>query len=216
MYRSAQATGDWTGNKWYQKYTNFQLLTSALLSGTSAPFAINDFSNPYQIKRINESFNTAAYYKSLALPENLQENTVLFDQFFPAVVGTGYLSANEDVGQVTYERIANFVQNHSDVDTCLTDQLLNLAKFVDIDPSTYATLYPSDIKNMLDISSISKNRLLGFPDLSGNYFNNIIDWNSNQTLLNPTLSTFEDWYGDNGIIESSFRYLLTKNLFLNN
>jgi hypothetical protein len=216
LYRSAQATGDWTGNKWYQKYTNFQLLTSALLSGTSAPFAINDFSNPYQIKRINESFNTAAYYKSLALPENLQENTVLFDQFFPAVVGTGYLSANEDVGQVTYERIANFVQNHSDVDTCLTDQLLNLAKFVDIDPSTYATLYPSDIKNMLDISSISKNRLLGFPDLSGNYFNNIIDWNSNQTLLNPTLSTFKDWYGDNGIIESSFRYLLTKNLFLNN
>jgi len=215
LFRSAQATGDWTGNRWYQKYTNFQLLTSSLLSGTSTPFTISDFYNPYQIKRINESFNTAAYYKALALPENLQENTVLFDQFFPAVVGTGYLSANEDIGQIAYERIANFVQNHSDVDTCLTDQLANLANFVDINPSTYATLYPSDIKNMLDISSISKNRLIGVP-LSGNYTNNIIDWNSNQTLLNPTLSTFEEWYGDNGIIESSFRYLLTKNLFLNN
>ena len=215
LFRSAQATGDWTGNRWYQKYTNFHLLTSALLSGVSAPFTISDFNNPYQIKRINESFNTAAYYKALALPENLQENTVLFDQFFPAVVGTGYLSANEDIGQVAYERIANFVQNHSDVDTCLIDQLTNLANFVDISPSTYATLYPSDIKNMLDISSISKNRLIGVP-LSGTYTNNIIDWNSNQTLLNPTLSTFEDWYGDNGIIESTFRYLLTKNLFLNN
>jgi hypothetical protein len=293
LYRSAQATGDWTGNRWYQKYTNFQILTSSLLSGISAPFTISDFNNPYQVKRINESFNTAAYYKALALPENLQDNTVLFDQFFPAVVGTGYLSANEDMGQIAYERIANFVQNHSDVDTCLTDQLLNLANFVDIEPSTYATLYPSEIKNTLDISSISKNRLIGIPDLtplmpqsmgailntstsyltagtsivlrnrsntadttvykvqsqnglsvyplssfegygfiqpvltnynfyqftpvySGNYIDNIIDWNSDQTLLNPTLSTFEDWYGDNGIIESTFRYLLTKNLFLNN
>jgi PKD domain len=289
-YRSAQATGDWTGNKWYQKYTNFNALSVIALSGVSSPFAISNFDNSYQVRRINESFNTAAYYKSLALPENLQANTVLFDQFFPATVGTGYLSANEDMGQITYERIANFVQNHSDVDTCLTDQLLNLAEFVDINPYTYATLYPTDIKNTLDISSISKNRLLGTPDpnplmpqsmgskldvytayltagtsivlqnrtdtsttiyqvptqngltvyplssltgygfiqpvtqnynfykfapvYSGNYINNIIDWNADQTLLNPTLSTFDEWYGDNGIIESTFRYLLTKNLFL--
>ena len=289
-HRSAQAVGDWTGNRWYQKYTNANTLTSVAISGTSTPFTIANFNNPNQIKRINESFNTAAYYKALALPENLNSNTVLFDQFFAAAVGTGSLSANEDLGQVVYERTANFAQNHSDIDTCLTDQLLNLAETVDIKPFTYATYYPSDIKNMLDIASTPKDKLWGVEDLvplmpesvgsqydayndyvtagtkivlqskfdsslsivqvpplnglttyplsqyqgygfiqpvyqnynifefvpvyNNSYINNIIDWNADQTTLLPTNSSFNAWYGDNGIIENTFRYLLTKNLFL--
>jgi streptogramin lyase len=289
-HRSAQAVGDWTGNRWYQKYTNINTLSSVAISGISTPFAVANFNNPNQIKRVNESFNTAAYYKALALPENLNSNTVLFDQFFAAAVGTGTLSASEDLGQVVYERTANFAKNHSDIDTCLTDQLLNLAETVDINPFTYATYYPSDIKNMLDIASTPKDKLWGVqdqvplmpesvgpqydvnndyvtagtkivlqskfdstlsivqvPPLNGSttypltqfqgygfiqpvyqnynifqfvpvynnsYINNIIDWNANQTTLSPTNSSFNAWYGDNGIIENTFRYLLTKNLFL--
>jgi PKD domain len=291
-YRSIQATGDWTGNKWYQKYGNVQKFATLSIAGTSVPFNVNNFSNPYQIKRVNESFNASQYYKSLALPENLNSNTVLFDQFFAGAVGTSYLSANQDIGQVTYERTANFLQNHSDIDTCLVDQILNLAETVDINPFTYSTSYPSDIKNTLDVASIPMHKLWGVQDntplmpasigaqyntltdfvsagtsivlkskfdsttkivqvpplsgsnyyplssfigygfvqpvrtnyliyqftpvYSGNYVGNIIDWNTDQTTLSPTASTFQDWYGDNGIIESTFRYLLTKNLFLNN
>ena len=289
-HRSAQAVGDWTGNKWYQKYTKLNTLSSVAISGTSTPFTVADFNNPNQIKRINDSFNTAAYYKALALPENLNSDTVLFDQFFAAAVGTGTLSANEDLGQVVYERTANFIQNHSDIDTCLTDRLLNLAETVDIKPFIYATYYPHDIKNMLDIASTPKDKLWGVqdqvplmpesvgpqydtytnyvtagtkivlqskfdsslsivqvPPLNGltayplsqyqgygfvqpvyqnynifqfvpvynnNFINNIIDWNTDQTTLLPTNSSFNAWYGDNGIIENTFRYLLTKNLFL--
>jgi streptogramin lyase len=289
-HRSAQAVGDWTGNRWYQKYTSINTLTSVAISGVSTSFTVANFNNPNQIKRINESFNTAAYYKALALPENLNSNTVLFDQFFAAAVGTGSLSANEDLGQVVYERTANFTQNHSDIDTCLTDQLLNLAQTVDITPFTYATYYPSDIKNMLDISSTPKDKLWGVQDqvplmpesvgpqydvqndyvtagtkivlqskfdstlsvvqvpplngvttyplkqyqgygfvqpvyqnynifqfvpvYSNNFINNIIDWNADQTTLSPTNSSFNAWYGDNGIVENTFKYLLTKNLFL--
>jgi hypothetical protein len=184
-------------------------------TGQSRVFNIVDFNSTYFTRKFNGGFDYGAQLKTYALQPTINQNSVFFDNYLSSIAGTS--ATNDDTyGGVVYEKIANFVQNHSDVDTCLTDQLINLAKFVDINPDTYATLYPTDIKNTLDISSISKNRLLGFPDLSGNYFNNIIDWNSNQTLLNPTLSTFEDWYGDNSIIESSFRYLLTKNLFLNN
>jgi len=52
------------------------------------------------------------------------------------------------------------------------------------------------------------------PIYTGNYISNIIDWKSEQTTLTPSASTFEEWYGDNGIIENTFKYLLTKNLFL--
>lgn len=291
-YRSAQSIGDWTGNKWYQKYTSIQSTSAIILSGNSNEFTINNFTNPYQIRRINESFNLSKYHQALALPENLNTNTILFNQFFPGTVGTGYLSANEDIGQITYERTANFVQNHSDVDTCLIDQIQNLAQLVDITPKTYSTNYPREIKNLIDIASIPMSKLWGIQDktpllpdsagakyntrtdlitagtfivlqslydntysvtqvpplnnltvyplssykgfgfiqpvlanynfyrfvpvYSGDYIGNIIDWNSPQTTLTQNLSTFNTWYGDNGIIETAFRYLLTKNLFLNN
>lgn len=289
-YRSAQATGDWTGNRWYQKYANPLSVSAIPISGISTQFSINPFVNKHQIRRVNESFNTAEYYKSLALPEILNSNTVLFDKFFPAAVGTGYLSANEDYGQTIYERIANFVQNHSDIDTCNIDQLLSLAEQVAVPASDYAAVYPSEIRTMLDIASVPRARLWGIkdevplltqsigkeyntqtdlltagtsiilkskfdsslsllqvpplstgeiiysptrfngfgllepitvnyifyrfePTYTGKYIENIIDWDSQFTTQTRTASTLEEWYGDNGALETAFRYLLTKNLF---
>jgi len=288
-YKSAQATGDWTGNKWYQKYANPESLV-VVCSGQSRSFNILKFEDKNTIRRINESFNNSDYFKSLALPENLNSNTTLFDQFFAAAVGTGYLSANEDLGQTVYEKIANFVMNHSDIDTCNIDQLLSLAEQTGVAASDYGANFPVEIRNMLDIASVPRSKLWGVPDLtpelpqsigpiyntltdfvtagtkivlknkfngsinivpvpdlngaliyplssfegygfiqpvttnyyiyqfnpvySGNYIENIIDWNSQFTRLTPTLSSIEDWYGENGVIENTFRYLLTKNLFL--
>jgi PKD repeat protein len=290
-YRSAQATGDWTGNRWYQKYALIEAISAIPLSGISSKFDVSPFTNNHQIRRVNESFNTAEYFKSLALPETLNSNTTLFDKFFPATVGTGQLSANEDPGQIVYERIANFIINHSDVDTCNIDQLLSLAEQAAVAASDYAAVYPTDIKNMLDIASVPRSKLWGIKDevpvinrsigeeyntqtdlltagtkiilknksdsslsllsvpplptgetvypidnfdgygllkpitinyifykfvpaYTGNYVENIIDWNSPLTTQMNTMSTLNDWYGDGGSIETAFRYLLTKNLFL--
>lgn len=259
-------------------------------SGESNNFSVIDFENKNQIKRLNESFNNSKYFKDLALPENLNSNTILFDQFFAAAVGTGYLSANEDLGQTVYERIANFTSNHSDIDTCNIEQLISLAEQTNVTADNYGINFPSEIKRMLDIASIPKSKLWGIPDntplfpqsigtelntrydfltagtkiilknkfdgvidvymvpmqgnsmvyplssflgygflqpvlinylfynfdpvYSGNYIENVIDWNSESTTLSPNLSTAIDWYGDEGIVEQSFRYFLTKNIFL--
>lgn len=163
-YRSAQATGDWTGNRWYQKYITPQLLSAIPISGISVPFTVSEFENVNQIRRVNESFNNAEYLKSLALPENLNSNTTLFDEFFAASVGTGYLSANQDLGQTVYERIANFVSNHSDIDTCNINQLLSLAEQTGTPASDYSAVYPTDILNMLDIASVPRAKLWGMKD----------------------------------------------------
>lgn len=289
-FKSAQATGDWTGNRWFQKYALTSKLSSIAVSGTSTNFNVEEFVNKNQIRKVNESFNTAEYYKSLALPEILNSNEVLFDQFLAAVVGTGMLSANEDIGQTTYEKIANFVSNHSDLETCNVKQLLSLAEKTAVAASDYAASYPSEIERFIDIASTPRAKLWGIEDrvpnvrssigtllntstyvltagtkiilqnkldnsisliqvpmhsdgriiyplsqlednqfvppvttnylfyeylprYSGEYIGNIIDWNSSYTTLNPTLSTSIDWLGNNGSVETAFRYLLTKNLF---
>jgi PKD repeat protein len=160
-FKSAQANGDWTGNRWYQKYYKPSAVSAIPLSGVSTVFTVRPFANTSEIYRINENFNNAEYFKSLALPDTLSKNLNLFDNFFGAALGTSTPSAYEDLGQTVYERIANFVYNHSDVDTCNIDQLLSLAREVDVFAADYGLTLPSEIKKYLDIASISKNRLWG-------------------------------------------------------
>ena len=160
IHPSARAAGDWTGNKWYQKYSN--ALSAQSVSGISTPFTVYDFENSFQIQRINEDFNASSYLKSLALPESLNNNTNLFDNFFAAAVGTSTPSAYEDIGQNIYERVANFVYNHADIDTCNINQLISLAKEVNIEPNTYGTtVFPAEIQKYLDITSVPREKLWG-------------------------------------------------------
>lgn len=160
-YRTAQATGDWTGNRWYQKYYSPNSVSAIPLTGVSTPFTVLDFENPSQIYRINENFDTAGYYKSLALPEILNQNTQFFDTFLGAVLGNSLLSSSEDLGQTVYERIANFVYNTGDIDTCNVDQLISFAQETDTSFIDYGLPLPSEIKKYLDICSVNKTKLWG-------------------------------------------------------
>jgi hypothetical protein len=162
-YKSAQATGDWTGNRWFQKYANYTGVTT----GSSNAFNIYSFNNGFELRRFNESFNTAEYYKSLALPEILSQNTNLFDNYITGMIGNGSDSLTAaDIGKTIYERIANFTANHNDVDTCNVQQLLSLAQSVDVPTTVFGSVYPADIQNMLDIASIPRAKLWGLPDLA--------------------------------------------------
>lgn len=165
-YRSAQATGDWTGNRWYQKYARPQSLSTVPMSGISNNLDIFDYKNTAQVRRINESFNMASYFKSLALPEILNNRTNLFDQFLPAAVGTGdpEFYTFEDLGQTIYERIANFSVNHNDVDTCNIKQLLSFAQLTDTPVQDFGTVLPTEIRNTMDLASVSRSKLWGIKD----------------------------------------------------
>ena len=297
--RSAQAAGDWTGNKWYQKYTGE--FATIPISGVSNSFQVYDIDTSYQITKVNEEFDCAAYFKSLALPEILSRNTELFDSFLAAVVGDGN-PTKESVGRVAYERIANFIQTHGDFETAEIDQLLAFAKELSIQGNTFGIEFPAEVNRLLNMFSIPKHALRGIPKydtsienslgfydpttkenvtelltetsyisagqylyfrdkafieyklmyvvpldtdngllsvyplsslevaglrepiidnyyfvnynpLQSGYTGNIINWDSEYTTINYNLSTNEDWYGDNGLVEIMFNNLLTKRLF---
>ena len=45
-----------------------------------------------------------------------------------------------------------------------------------------------------------------------NPVNSIVNYRDERNALNPSLSSNEDWYGENGVIEEMFNFILTKNL----
>jgi hypothetical protein len=286
IVRSAQSGGDWSGNRWYQKYAG--LYNAIPVSGVSVPFQVKDLDSSISIARVNESFDCADYFKSLALPEVLNLNTALFDGFFGAAVGTGEVS-NEEIGRIVYEKTANFVPNHADIDTANVSQLASFAEQLSVPIKTFGVDFPEEIKRLVDIFSIPKHILRGIPNLDPNvennigailtetdlitanqyifakdrhhgvfhlvyvspsetfgtvyqlqnleiegfrqpllnnyyffeyniensngYKSNVIDWDSSNTTINYNLSTNEQWYGDDQIVELYFNKMLTKRLF---
>lgn len=286
--RSAQAAGDWTGNRWYQKYSGSY--DSINIKGVSTPFYVYDLNNSYTAAKVNETYDLPAYMHSLALPEVLSLNPGLFEEFLPGVIGDGDL-AHESLGRMIYERIANFVQTHSDVETSEVDQLLSMASQVSVPAKTYGIEFPREIQRLINLFSVPKNKLRGlvsyetdfnknvgkiinetdiiysgqtivakdrrfeidklihvgpidtitgqltsYPlysiELNGlrtpifdNYYffeyevgvvgytDNIIDWDSPYTTISYNLSTNEEWYADDGLVETMFNNALTKKLF---
>jgi len=283
---SLQSVGDWTGNRWYQKYAN--AIYSTPVSGTSAPFTVYDLDTSYNVTKVNEEFDVSAYFKSLALPESLSQNTLFFDEFLAAVVGDGN-PTTESAGRVIYERIANFVQTHGNFETAEINQLLSYAEQMSVSAKTFGIEFPTEINRLLNLFSIPKNQLRGRisydPDSTNNigpiieqtdtiqagqylyirdrnydnyqliyvapladgttsyplsaltvegfktpiqdfyyifqynptttgYVDNIINWDSLYTTFDYTLSTNEEWYGDNGLIETMFNKILTKRLII--
>lgn len=160
--RSAQAAGDFAGNRWYQKYASGY--GARPIKGTSTPFRIYDLNESFKITKINETFNCAEYFKELALPEFFHNNPVLFDKFFAAVLGNGDPS-KEDAGRIIYERIANFVNNRGDFETAEIDALVSIAKQMAVDVKTFGTKFPAAINRLLSLFSVHKHHLRGSPNI---------------------------------------------------
>jgi PKD repeat protein len=289
--QSLYANGDWTGNRWYQKYATPKTSIAFPISGVSNSFNIEPFVNNYQVRRINDSFDMANYLQSLALPENLNNNNILFKNFLGPAAGNNQTSNYQDIGKTIYEKIANFTDYHADIDTCGTQQLQAFAELTQTPFVNYGAELPPEIRDFLDIASVPKAKLWGLPDeiplleqsldiinrlnvqtslltagtklalrnkfdgkytviqvpsqsstliyplseflgygleqpvtviyefynfipeYTGEYIENQINWNDPNTTLSRNLSTFSDWYGDNGAIENSFNYILTKRIF---
>lgn len=168
--RSAQAGGDWTGNRWYQKYAG-QFATIPVY-GQSTSFKLYDLDTSFVLPKINETFDFANYLKSLALSESLNRHTSLFDEFFTAVVGDSNPS-KESVGRVVYERIANFLNTHGDFETSEIEQLKSFAQSMAVDVKTFGEEFPAAINRLLNLFSVSKERLRGIPIYSTDIEENI-------------------------------------------
>lgn len=242
----------------------------------------------FKTTKLNGDFSFADYFKQLALPQTLLESPKLANEFISSLFGNGQ-GTSEDVSRTSYEKIANFVTNHSDIETAEVEKLLSLAEVLSIDAKRFGTNFPTEIQKYLNVFSTSIHNLRGVPvyqnlvaqnmgDLltetsiisSGEYIiakdksyedyklifvnnsqdgslvyplsslvanglrtpiltqyyffkynteniigfaNSILDWDVNLTAISRTLSSHNDWYKTDGIVDLYFNNALTRGLF---
>jgi hypothetical protein len=152
----------------FYKYieTNFFQKIIVTPKSTSEPILISD---KLDIFKVNENYDLAAQIKSYAITPTLFESTFLFDTFLPSIYGF-YPYNHQDFGVSGYEKIANFVLNHSDIDTCEIDKLYSMSDATNTNTSDYLLNYPSEIKRLMDVVSINQSKLWGSVQKNQYYF----------------------------------------------
>lgn len=158
--KSLQAFGDWSGLRFLQKYfTLYPQVCTAYLTGESSLFNIEDFSG-YDVRKFNESWDATSQIRNYALPEHFYNDENLFVNYIGTMIGGLETSANS-IGRQVYERTANYVENHNDVDTCNINKLYSLADEIDVPIDDYNFQYPAELKRIMDIVSIPHKVLWG-------------------------------------------------------
>lgn len=130
------------------------------ITGESSKFNIYPIGY-FDIYKKNENFDAKETLKDLRFQETLLEKTRLFDEFLGDIMGT-ITSDHDTIGLKLYEKIANFVQNTVDIDTCENEFIHSLAQemgYNDVGEEQYD--FPIKIKRWIDLFSINKNRLFG-------------------------------------------------------
>ena len=110
-----------------------------------------------------EEFDGEAMFKSLAFQETLIDKNVLFEDFFGTIFGD--LSASpESLGKKIYERIRNFVDNNTNIDTAEISKLISLGDMMDHKSTVFdrnLSTFPNLIQRIVSLISINKHKLFG-------------------------------------------------------
>jgi len=167
------AYGDWNGFRWYNKFGFGGQTITYNLSGQSEPFVVHP-ENKYNLQKINEDFDMTETLKSYRTTDNMLNYENLFDNFLGSIYGNKYDDGSY-FGKNLYEKIANFVMNHADIETCSIDALESFCQETGIE-FTGKVNFPRDIKRLVDLFSIKFKKLWG-----DNYQTGIIeDFKGNQ------------------------------------
>jgi hypothetical protein len=154
-----QAYGDWLGTRWINKYMGSSTKVRTI-TGESNLFNIFSDKGKYNINKVNENFNANEFYNSLIFTENLEDKLILFNDFIGTIVG-GASAMPYELGKTVYEKIANFVENVSDIDKTNIDQLISFCDELTIQFEQYNYPYPPQLKRLVNILSIKHKNLWG-------------------------------------------------------
>lgn len=153
----------------------------------SSAYSVYPLSGSYYLSKINEDIDFQETMKDLRFQEFLLEDPKLFDDFLGSAMGNN-LSWYNAPGKKAYEKIQNFVGNTIDIDTCNVNAFYSIANSIGIEPTNYDKLnfaFPSDVRRMVDLGSISWRKLKGEQNKFNQDFNALgIGLSSNTYAIN--------------------------------
>jgi len=162
------SVGDHTGFHWLQKY-GYQKQIPVTLTGASATFNVHSASGKYQIRKQNEEHDHKNMLKSYALQPWLQDNYNLWENTVSYALGDSD-SLPTQIGKLYHEKIANFVNNNSDIDDSNIDSIHSDTLLYQVPIQTYTLDFPPSFARLFNIISIKHKRLYGeFDQLTDNF-----------------------------------------------
>lgn len=169
-----QATGDFTGFHWLQKY-GYVSSDTVTLTGSSAAINIYDKQGRYHIRKQGENHDHKEMLKSYALQPWLKDNYNLWENMISPAVGD-INSSPTQIGKYIHEKVSNFVANNNDIDDCNIDALLSYTHIYDVPIQTYNINFPPSLKRLIDLLSIKHKRLYGELDNQTDNFDQFTDY----------------------------------------
>ena len=126
----------------------------------SYTFTVYPSTNDVEFYLKNEDVDYSQVIKSYRFQSFMHEYDNLFDGVFTSFVGEAS-SSPTTFGKTIVSKIANFVDNHSDVDLCKLDQLQSFYDLFNEDIDIVLPQPPSELKRLYDTFSIKISKLLG-------------------------------------------------------
>ena len=144
--KSLYALGDFTGNKWYQKYA--KTFPEYTLTGETNVFEVKSlFTSDYELRRKNESFDMTAHLFGLLQPDHMQEWGALKSLIFENVVNTDEVNVNGTYSQSVicsvYNTLSFIIQHNLSLDRP-TIQVVSSEDNMLIDSKNYQVIYLND------------------------------------------------------------------------
>lgn len=154
-----QAYGDWLGYRWINKYmVPFAIVRS--VSGISNVFNVYPTSGVNTFTKVNENWDAESYYKSLRYQEVLLDKEKFFTDFLGGIVGD-INSQPYELGKTVYEKIANFVDNKSNITTCNLESLISFCSELSIPFEEYNYPFPPQLERLINLLTIKQRHLWG-------------------------------------------------------
>ena len=210
-----RAGGDWTGYRWINKYDDRVVQTDketgfVWLSGMSEEFELMPEYGMHDVAKINEDIDFADVIRQYTLIPGLRDKQIFYEKFLNASFGSEHDSPFM-LGKTVYERISNYMSNHSDIDTCTLDALHSMAEMVNFRLDKIDTNMPVGLKRVFDIMSIKLSRLRGSVTDDQQDFDKFGNWSSDSIGVNlgPEINFIFDY--DNNLGYGSQDYVRYEN-----
>lgn len=145
-----------------KNYNNYVVLNNAgeeCFTG-SKTFTVLPSTNETELYKINEDIDYADILKGYRFQSFLHQYNDLFDGLFTSFVGQAS-SRPTTFGKTVFEKIANFAENHSDIDVCNISQLQSFYDLLNEDVDILLPQAPAELKRLYDLLSIKLSKLIG-------------------------------------------------------
>lgn len=132
------------------------------ISATSNTFNIYPL-NYYKLIKLNEDYDFEQMFKSLIFQETLMDKPMLFEEFLGTIFGNDDVDV-EALGNKIYERISNFINNNTNINTA---EVLNLMSLADLMVNNAVVFdknllnFPTKIQRVVSLISVNRDKLFG-------------------------------------------------------